>query len=46
MNMLRFEERAANNQLLNFYATQLEQTYYDNDYRLAEEMLALLVYFN
>lgn len=44
--MLRFEERAANNQLLNFHATQLEQTYYDDEYKLLNEMTELLIFFN
>ena len=43
---MRFEEKAAIEQELRFNAYMVNQIYYDNDYKLAEEMLQLLAYFN
>ena len=41
--MERYEDRVAIDQCLRFAVSQLEKTYYDDDVRLAEEILAVLV---
>ena len=43
---MRFEEKVKIEQELRFTAYMLNQIYYDNDYKLAEEMLQLLAYFS
>ena len=43
---MRFEEKAAIEQELRFSAYMINQTYYDDDYKLAKELLQLLAYFS